>query len=81
MFFEAVDRVDVGMIQRCQEFRFPLKPGKTVCVLCELRRKRPDGDFAIQLGVARTPDLAHTALSQGGNDFIVADLGAGLDHP
>ncbi len=77
VFFEAIDCGDVGMVQRGQQFRFTFKPGQPLFVFGELFGKRLDGHFAPELGVPRTPHLAHTTLAERGEDLVAAELGAG----
>ena len=67
---EPVDRGDVRMIQRGEDFRFALKAGQAVGVGCERRWKDLDGDVTLQLRIARAIDLAHAPGPKGGKDFV-----------
>src|SRR3954464_940004 len=76
----AVDRGDVWMIERGQQFGFPLKPGDPAGVAGEHLRQDLDGDFAAKLRVARAIHLAHAAGADGVEDFVTADPCAGYQH-
>src|SRR3954463_9620864 len=76
----AVDRGDVWMIERGQQFGFPLKPGDPAGVAGEHLRQDLDGDFAAKLRVARAIHLAHAAGADGVDDFVTADPCAGYQH-
>jgi hypothetical protein len=58
-FFEAVDRTDVGMVQRRQELRFALKASQAFRIGGERFRQDFERDVAIQLRIARAIYLAH----------------------
>ena len=66
---QPVDRRDVRMIERGEDFRFALKPRQPVGVGCERRWQDFDGDVTLQLRIARAIDLAHTPGPKGGKDF------------
>src|SRR3954452_16195281 len=76
----AVDRGDVRMIERGQQFGFPLKTGDPASVAGEHLRQDLDGDFAAKLRVARAIDFAHAAGADGVDDFVTADPCAGCQH-
>ena len=80
VFLEAVDGRYVRVIQRSEQFGFTLKPYQAFFVSGELFREGLDGDLASELGVPCTPHLAHPALAEGRNDFVVCEFGAGLNH-
>src|SRR5215471_14420600 len=50
--FEAIDRADIRMVERCQHLRFPPKTREPVRIAGESRRKDLDGNLAVQLCVA-----------------------------
>ena len=75
---EPVDRGDVRMIQRGEDFRFALKAGQAVGVGCERRWKDLDGDVTLQLRIARAIHLAHAPGPKGGKDFVRAKACAGV---
>ena len=78
MFFEAVDRGDVGMVEGSQELGFTFKPYKTIRISGKLFRKRLDRYLATELRVTRTLHLTQAAFAEGGEDFVTAELRAGL---
>ena len=51
--FDAVNCCDVGMIQQCENFGFPLEPCEALRVLNEGSRQNLDRYVTIQFGVAR----------------------------
>ena len=55
--FEAVDRGDVGMIQRRQHVRFALKAGQAFGIMRKRCGKNFDGHVAPELGVVRLDTL------------------------
>ena len=73
-----VTRADVGMIELRD------RAGLTVEALAELRiggehlRENLDSNRAIQARVACLVDLAHTAGTEGGEDFVRAEASARL---
>ena len=72
--FEAVDRGDVGMIQRRQHFRFALKTGEPFGIVRERFRQNFDGYVAPELGVVRLIHFAHSARADGAEDFVRAEF-------
>ena len=62
--FEAVDRRDVGMIQRREDVRFPLETGETIRVVRHLRQQHLDRDVAAKLCVACAVDRAHSTFAE-----------------
>ena len=71
---ESMDAGDVRMIQRRQELGFALEPRETICVAREFFRKDFNGNVAIELGVARAVDLAHTTFTDGLQDLVVREF-------
>ena len=76
-FFESVDRCDVRMIQRGEGLRFALEAGAAISVVRERLGQDLDRDVAIQLRVARTKHLPHTAFADLRSDLVGAESGAG----
>ncbi len=76
-FFEAVDRGDVGMVQRGERLGFPREARQAVRVMRERRGQHLDGDVAVELCVARAPHLAHPAFAERRGDMVNAEAGAG----
>ena len=74
---QPVNGGNVGVIQRCEDFRFALEPGQPVSVGRERGRQNLDGDLPLQLRVGRAIDLAHSARADGGNDLVGAEARAG----
>ena len=63
------------MVQRGQELRFALEPREVFGITRNRVRKHLDGDVAIERGIVRPVDLAHTACAKQGGDFIRAEAG------
>ncbi len=78
--FQAVDRGDVGMIQRRQHFRFALKTGEPFGIMRERFGQNFDGHIARELGVVRLIHLSHAACANGGGDLVRSQLGAGVQQ-
>ena len=62
-FLKVIDRGDVRMIERGEDFGFALEAAHTVGIARKLIRQDLDGDFALQLRIACAIDLAHSALA------------------
>ena len=75
--FETVDRGNIGMIQRGEDFGFALKARQPIGVSRQRRRQDLDGDLALQLRVGRPIHLPHAAFADFGGDLIRAETGAG----
>ena len=73
---EAVDRRDVGVIERGEEPGFTLEAGEAIRIGGEGRRKDLDRDVAFQARIARAIHFAHAAGTQECLDLIDADPGA-----
>jgi hypothetical protein len=58
---EAMDRRDVGMIQRCEDLRLASEARQAVGIVREVLGQHLDGDVAIQARIAGAPDFAHAA--------------------
>ena len=71
---EILDARDVRVVQRCEELRFALEPGDALFIGSELIRQNLDRDLAIELGVASAVDFAHSALADGRDDLVRAEL-------
>ena len=70
---EAVDRADVGMIQRREDPRLPLEAREPVRTARERARQDLDRDVAPKLRVARAIDLAHPADAKERLQLIAAE--------
>ena len=75
-FLEAVNRRDVGMIQRRQRLRLALEPRHAFGISGECVGQDLDRDLATEVRVCRPIHLAHPALAKGGSDFVDAEAGA-----
>jgi hypothetical protein len=70
VLLESVDRRNVPVIQRSQEFRLTRKAREAFGVLFELLRQRLDGYITIEPSVACAIDFSHTAFAKQGSDFV-----------
>ena len=77
--FQPVDVPDVGMVQRGEDFGFPLEAGQAVGVRREGVRKDFQRNIPIQLGVSRLVHLSHTASANAGRDFVRSEPYAGCE--
>jgi len=57
-FFKAVDRRDVRVVERGEDFRFPLKPCETFRLISKRFRQDFDRDVALEPRVVGAIDLA-----------------------
>ena len=80
-FFEAVDSADVGMIQRRERSRFPLKPCQAIRVAGKGVGEDLQRDVAPELRVPGATHLAHSADPDLGGDFKRAQVGTGEAMP
>ena len=76
---DVVDAADVGMVQRGDGAGLALEPGPQIGIASNLTRQDLDGDRSIEACVAGSVDLAHAAGSEGGDDLIRAEPGAGAE--
>ena len=76
-FLEAVDRADVGMVQRREHPRFALEARESIGMPGERRRQNLDRDIAPELRVVRTVHFAHAARAEQRVQAIPADRLAG----
>jgi hypothetical protein len=70
---DAVDRGDVGMIERGQHLRLAREARHPRRVAGEIFGDQLDRDFASELAVGGAIHLAHGALTELGRDAIVRD--------
>ncbi len=64
-----MDACNVGMVQRCEK-RLALEPRETIGVLRKRIGKHFDRDLTIELRVARTVHLPHTAFAERCEDLV-----------
>jgi hypothetical protein len=73
-----IDRGDVGMTQRGQDFGFTLKANEAIGIAGDGRRQHFYRHGPLQIRVGRAIDLAHTADADLGGHFIAAEASTGL---
>ena len=61
---------DVRMVQRGEDFRFPLEAGEAFGIVGKEIRQDLEGDFTVQCGIAGPIDLAHATGPKGGEDLV-----------
>ena len=65
-----VKRADVGMIQAGDRFCFALEALAQFGTISKMSRKNLDGNDAIEAGIAGFVHLAHSARTNGGENFV-----------
>jgi hypothetical protein len=75
---QSVDHGDVGMIERGEELRFPVKPRQSLGVLGEDIREDLDGDRSVERRIGRFPDHPHPALADLFHETVMGKHPAGL---
>ena len=73
------DVPDVGMVQRGEDFGFPLEPGESIRIIREGVGQDLQRHVTVELGISGLIDLAHAAFADLGGDFIRAESGAGFE--
>ena len=76
----AVDRADVGVIQRGEQPRFALEACEPIGVAAQRFGKNFDGDVATELRIRRAVDLSHTAGAQRGDDLVRSKVCTRCEH-
>src|SRR5262249_4148967 len=80
-FFEIVDRGDVGMIERGQNFGFALESTDAIANSRELVRQDLDRYTSIELRITCAVHLTHSAFAKQSGNFVGAELCAdGQSH-
>ena len=64
---------NVGMVQRGQDFDFPLRPSKTIRIFGKRLRQDLQRHLPVQLGIGGLIDLPHAPLADQGGDVVVAE--------
>jgi hypothetical protein len=77
-FLDAVDRCDVGMIQRCKDASLALESFRTLRIGRKGLGKELDRNAASEPGVPGLIYLAHAAGAQVTGDFVMREPGS--DH-
>ena len=67
------------MVERGEDLCFALESSEPFGVRREGVRKDLQGIVPFERGVVRSPDLAHTALAEGGRHLVRTDSGARAD--
>ena len=67
------------MTQRREDFCFALEPRHAFAITSERFWQDLDGYIAAKLGITGTVDFTHAARTNSGEDFIGAQVGAGLN--
>ena len=70
---QAVNRADVGVIERRQNLRFPAEAGKPIRIVRERLGQEFQGDLAVECRVVCAVDNPHTAGTKLRFDLIMAD--------
>ena len=73
---EPMQRGDVRVIELRQETGLAIQ---AFSVLCKLFRKDFDGNVSSKFGVTGSINLSHPARTNGLDDFVLAELGAGSE--
>ena len=68
--FDAVNRRDVRVVQRCQHVRFALESRQPVGIVHERIGQNLQRDITVQLDVAGSMDFAHSTDADARGDFI-----------
>jgi hypothetical protein len=70
---QAVNRRDVGMIERGKDLGYALETSHALRITCESGRKNLDGYIAPQLRIPGAIHLPHPARADNIGDFIRAE--------
>ncbi len=70
IFFESVNRGDVGMVERREELRLAPETVEPRLVLGQLVGESLERDLAAKLGVAGAVDAPHSSLAEKAEDFV-----------
>ena len=74
--FEAVDRGNRRVIERCEHLRFPAEPTEKVRIVGQGVGQHLQRDVPLQPGIAGAVDLTHSARADERVDPVVADMRA-----
>ena len=77
---EPVDRGDVGVVQRRENFGLSLEARQSLRVSGKRFGQDFDGDVPAEFSVLGSEDLAHPAFANRLDDLVVAEHLAGLDR-
>ncbi len=73
VLLHLIQRCDVRMVEGGERLCFALESGDALRVVQERLWQDLGGDLATQLRVPRAVDFAHTAGTDGGDHFVVAE--------
>jgi hypothetical protein len=76
---ESVDRGDVRMVERREDFGFPLKARQAVRVAGHRAGQHLDRHRPFQIVVGRPIHLAHAPRAKGRDNLVGPDPGAGCE--
>ena len=76
---DVEERADVRVVQRGDGAGLALEPLLQIGIGGDVLGEDPDGDGAIQAGVAGLIDLPHPARAEGGLDLVGAERGAWIE--
>ena len=77
-FLESINRCDVRVVQRGEDVRFALEAREAVDIQCEGFRSHLESHVAIERGITRSIDLAHSARAEKLEDLIWTERIAGV---
>jgi len=76
---EAVNRRDVGMVERREHFGFPLEARQTIRIAGQRRGQHFDRHRPLQVAVGLAIHFAHPACADRRGDLVDAETGAGSE--
>jgi hypothetical protein len=65
----------LGWLREAKHLRLALEPGEPLRIARKYLRQDLQRDIAVELGVARSIHLAHTAGAKSASDFVRAETG------
>ena len=71
---DSVNVSDVRMIERTQNFSFTMEAGHAIRIAQKCRRQNFQRHVGLERRVPRAVYLAHTALAEQGDHFIVTEF-------
>ena len=74
---QPIDVRDVRMVQRREQFGFPLESHEAIGVAGHRGGQHFDRDLTLQAGVGGAVNLSHAADPEGGHDRVRAEASAG----
>jgi hypothetical protein len=71
---DAVNRGNVGVVQRRQRPCFAFEAGQSIRIACERTRQDLDGDVPAETGIPGAVNFAHSAFAKLAEDAVRADV-------